>query len=208
MDTNYNDIVKYFDEKVVAFGSGPNAVDWNSTEAQEIRFFQLSKVLPNEGNEFFTICDFGCGLGALSDYLQKKYTTFRYTGVDVSQKMIGAAKKQHKFKENIGEFVCAHEVEDDYDYIVESGIFNARNDVSNERWLEYIIKTLKMFHEHSRKGFAFNCLTKYSDEERMKEYLYYADPCYLFDHCKRHYSRNVALLHDYDIYDFTILVRK
>ena len=38
--------------------------------------------------------------------------------------------------------------------------------------------------------------------------LYYADPCALFDYCKRSFSRNVALLHDYEIYDFTLLVRK
>ena len=38
--------------------------------------------------------------------------------------------------------------------------------------------------------------------------LYYADPCALFDYCKRNFSRNVALLHDYKIYDFTLIVRK
>lgn len=42
----------------------------------------------------------------------------------------------------------------------------------------------------------------------MKEHLYYADPAELFDHCKRNYSRNVALLHDYGLYEFTVLVRK
>jgi hypothetical protein len=48
----------------------------------------------------------------------------------------------------------------------------------------------------------------YSDPERMRAHLYYADPCRLFDHCKRRYSRHVALLHDYGLYEFTILVRK
>ena len=43
--------------------------------------------------------------------------------------------------------------------------------------------------------------------ERMRPDLYYADPCRLFDHCKRRYSRHVALLHDYGLYEFTILVR-
>jgi hypothetical protein len=57
-------------------------------------------------------------------------------------------------------------------------------------------------------GFAFNCLTAYSDAHKMQSYLYYADPCRLFDLCKRRYSRNVALLHDYGLYEFTILVRK
>ncbi|MFX7953370.1 class I SAM-dependent methyltransferase, partial [Acinetobacter baumannii] len=57
-------------------------------------------------------------------------------------------------------------------------------------------------------GFSFNCLTSYSDEDRKRDYLYYADPCQLFDLCKRRYSRQVALLHDYGLYEFTILVRK
>ena len=54
----------------------------------------------------------------------------------------------------------------------------------------------------------YNLLTKYSDKEFMQSYLYYADPCALFDLCKRRYSRHVALLHDYGLYEFTILVRK
>ena len=50
-------------------------------------------------------------------------------------------------------------------------------------------------------------LTTYSDAEKMRPDLYYGDPTFFFDHCKRNYSRNVALLHDYELYDFTILVR-
>jgi len=42
----------------------------------------------------------------------------------------------------------------------------------------------------------------------MKEELFYADPLYFFDLCKKNFSRNIALLHDYYEYDFTILVRK
>ena len=42
----------------------------------------------------------------------------------------------------------------------------------------------------------------------MRPYLYYADPLFLFDYCKKKYSKSVALLHDYGLYEFTILVRK
>jgi hypothetical protein len=59
-----------------------------------------------------------------------------------------------------------------------------------------------------RKGFAFNCLTSYSDPERMRDDLYYGDPCYYFDLCKRLYSPQVSLLHDYGLWEFTIIVRK
>ena len=43
--------------------------------------------------------------------------------------------------------------------------------------------------------------------DRMRDDLYYADPGFVFDHCKRRYSRHVALLHDYGLWEFTVLVR-
>jgi hypothetical protein len=94
------------------------------------------------------------------------------------------------------------------DYAVESGIFNIRLEYSYDEWTGYVIQTLQRMNSLSRKGFAFNMLTSYSDPPYMKPHLYYADPCYYFDYCKRHFSRNVALLHDYNLYDFTILVKK
>jgi hypothetical protein len=60
----------------------------------------------------------------------------------------------------------------------------------------------------SKKGFAFNILTGYSDPERQRADLYYADPLFFFDYCQKNFSRFVALLHDYPLYEFTILVKK
>ena len=42
----------------------------------------------------------------------------------------------------------------------------------------------------------------------MRGDLYYGDPRAFFDHCKRRFSKQVALLHDYGLYEFTIRVRK
>ena len=63
-------------------------------------------------------------------------------------------------------------------------------------------------NKFSLKGFAFNVLTKYSDKEYMQNNLYYADPLFLFDYCKRNFSQNVALLHDYELYEFTLIIKK
>ena len=35
-----------------------------------------------------------------------------------------------------------------------------------------------------------------------------ADPAFFFDWCKRNFSRHVSLLHDYGLYEFTLLTRK
>jgi hypothetical protein len=58
----------------------------------------------------------------------------------------------------------------------------------------------------SRRGFSFNMLTAYSDEDKKRPDLYYASPAGFFEYCRR-YSKRVALLHDYPLYEFTIIVR-
>jgi hypothetical protein len=204
----YDNIVKkvdkYYTNRFKEYRSGPLAVDWNSKEAQCIRFEQLSKVLSKNPDEIFSLCDFGCGLGDYQKYLRNDFPRMEYTGIDISAEIIDRAKQIG----GDGRFVCDSTIHSRFDYIVTSGIFNVRQDATDDEWNEYMLSTLSMFAEHSNKGFAFNCLTKYSDADRMQDYLYYADPLFLFDYCKTHFSRNVALLHDYDIYDFTILVRR
>ena len=64
-----------------------------------------------------------------------------------------------------------------------------------------------MLDRTSHLGFTFNSLTSHSAADKMRDYLYYADPYALFDLCKRRYSRHVASLLDYGLYEFTILVR-
>jgi hypothetical protein len=81
-------------------------------------------------------------------------------------------------------------------------------DTPNEEWSEYVVHTLGVLDRLGRLGFAFNMLTSYSDADRMRSDLYYGDPCRFFDYCKRNFSKQVALLHDYGLYEFTILVRK
>ena len=94
------------------------------------------------------------------------------------------------------------------DYSVASGIFSVKMEHNESEWLSYILATLEQMNEKSIRGFSFNMLTKYSDKEYMKDNLYYADPLFIFDYCKRNFSKQVALLHDYGLYEFTILVKK
>lgn len=199
-------VSEYYSQKLNEFGVTPKGVDWNSLESQLVRFRQLSKIIDASQDEF-SISDIGCGYGALFDYLLKQNKRFEYYGYDVSIDMINQAKDLHK---NLGHCQFIHESKCNtvVDYVIASGIFNVRLDVNVDEWRNYILSTLDMMNSHSRHGFAFNCLTSYSDQNCMKDYLFYADPLELFNYCKITYSKQVALLHDYDLYEFTILVRK
>jgi len=199
------EVAEYYSSKLAEHGESPRGVDWNGEESQVLRFEQLCKIVDTSSN--FSINDMGCGYGALYDFLAQRYESFSYSGIDVSESMIRAAERRYQDK-NQARFVCSSEPEQVADYGVASGIFNVRLGRSDDEWNSYLEATLDVLDHTSRFGFAFNCLTSYSDADKMRDYLYYADPCALFDLCKRRYSRNVALLHDCGLYEFTILVRK
>jgi|SRR6185503_2622757 len=204
-DSILSSVQEYYDEKIRTHGPTARGVDWNSPESQQLRFAQLLKLIDH--SEPFTLNDFGCGYGALVDFLQQGNYQFQYTGFDISPEMIATAEELHPSSSQI-EFVSQKEKLRPADYTVASGVFNVKLNTTGEEWKEYILTTLKTMNSLSRAGFAFNALTKYSDAEFMREDLYYSDPLFLFDHCKSKYSKFVALLHDYPLYEFTILVRK
>ena len=201
-----SEIAGYYSEKLAEYGDTPRGVDWNGEESQTIRFEQLCKVIDSKA-PCFTVNDLGCGYGALFDYLSARCSPSAYLGVDVSAEMVQAARSRNATN-STAQFVTASEPGIISDYGVASGIFNVRLKRTEAEWRDYVIATLDVLNRTSRLGFSFNCLTAYSEESKKRDYLYYADPGQLFDICKRRFSRQVALLHDYELYEFTILVRK
>lgn len=201
-DSILSQVKKYYSEKIRTHGPTARGVDWNSQESQQLRFTQLLKLIDHDGA--FTVNDFGCGYGALADYLKRNGYNFRYTGFDISPEMTASAKELNPDMDFIGDKAELREA----DYTLASGIFNVKLNTLDEDWTNYMMGVLDTINSLSKIGFAFNALTKYSDAEFMRGDLYYADPLFFFDHCKTRYSRFVALLHDYQLYEFTILVRK
>lgn len=196
-----NDVEAYYSGKLREHGVTPRGVDWNSELTQRVRFEQLMRVAPDDGP--FSLNDFGCGYGALLDDLKTQGADVEYRGFDISEDMVLAGRSRHPgvhFTAQLAELPPA-------DYTVASGIFNVALGVETGRWEGYIHETLHKMRALSTKGFAFNMLTSYSDEDRKRSDLHYASPTAYFDLCKREWSRNVALLHDYELYEFTIVVR-
>ena len=196
------EIGRYYSEKLAAHGASPRGVDWNSSASQLLRFTQLVRLC--EADARFSLNDIGCGYGALLDHLCGLGKECDYLGVDISEAMIAKAGALHPGCR----FAVGERAGRVADYSVASGIFSVRLSTGDDAWLAHILRTLDQLDAESRRGFAFNCLTRYSDPDLMREDLYYADPARLFDHCKTRFARNVTLLHDYGLYEFTMLVRK
>jgi SAM-dependent methyltransferase len=198
-------VERYYSGRFAEHGATAQGVDWNSPQSQELRFVQLLRVCDDPGRPF-TLNDYGCGYGALVPFLAAGGYDVRYRGFDLSASMLEHARRKHERLPNVA-FADREEDLERADYTVASGIFNVKLDTPVEEWQEYVLRTLDIVARLSARGFAFNMLTSYSDADRMRPDLYYGDPRLYFDHCKRQFSRHVALLHDYGLYEFTMIVR-
>ncbi len=197
-------VKNYYTHKLKTYGTTHRGVDWNSQVSQELRFEQL--LCRFDLMEPFSLNDFGCGYGALFEYLHQRYPQVDYQGVDLSSAMVDAARKRFEHYPQalfeVGDFMAPA------DYGVASGIFNVKLDQTEAEWESYILDCLIHLNDTSRKGFAFNILTSYSDADHLQSHLYYGNPGFYFDLAKQRFSRHVALLHDYGLYEFTVVVLK
>src|SRR5574340_538287 len=197
----------YFEQKIKEHGPVPEGVDFNGKAAQSVRFEQLTRII--DPSRHFSLIDYGCGYGAMLEHLRERGWDFTYWGYDELDAMISAARLKY------GESPGAHFTTDlsavpQCDYLVAGSIFNIKFDVPNDAWRDHTLTILRRMNGLCTRGLSFDILTSYSDPDRMalRPDLYFADPLFYFDFCKRSFALDVALLPDYGLYDFTILVRK
>ena len=195
----------YYEGKLRAHGATPAGVDWNSQESQELRFALLAHLWRDQADA--SILDYGCGYAALADYLRARGHRGSYIGFDVSEAMAEAAHARTAPLTDC-RVTAQRESLQPADYAVASGVFNVKQQADEDAWRGYMWETIADLAALGTRGFAFNALTSYSDADKRRPDLFYADPLQAFDRCKRTYSRFVTLLHDYPLYEFTIIVRR
>jgi SAM-dependent methyltransferase len=195
-----------YSENLERSGAVSTAVGWNTPESQALRFRKLTEVVERDGGSF-SVNDYGCGYGAHLDYLLAEgLRVTAYHGYDISEQMLDAARQGYtKFSGEL-DLRQGTTIQTIADYTFVSGTFNVRFESEEDEWKNYILERLREIDAHSRRGFSFNLLSTYVDWKQP--HLFYGDPLFWFDHCKSTYSRRVSLLHDYPLYEWTIVVRK
>lgn len=197
-------VADLYSENLEKLGSSSRAVGWPDEASHAQRFEKLTELLPDR-MDGLSLADLGCGYGALYKFLKASDRKPElYVGVEISEPMLAAAREE--LPADGVELVLGDQVPEDVDFTVASGIFNVRFDAEDAEWEAHVYDTLDAIDKRSRAGFAFNLLSTYVDYR--EPHLYYGDPRTFFDHCKRKYSPRVALLHDYPLYEWTMLIRK
>lgn len=196
-------VSRYYSARLEEFGTTARGVDWNGEASHELRHRQFLRLL---ASPTASVLDLGCGFGDFYRFLRANGHLGPFIGLDVSAGMIDAARELYGESADCLWKVGALQAER-ADYVVASGLLNVRGDVPVETWDEYILDLIDSLAAAAEQGFAFNVLSLSSDPARRRSDLYYANPAKLLELCIERYGRSVALLQDYGLYEFTILVR-
>jgi len=198
-------VAAYYSAKILEHGPIAKGVDWNDDAGQKLRFEVLSRLFGDVMRP--SIAQLGCGYGAFVDYCDEQGREINYVGYDISSDMVELARRRHAGRTNVRFELGAIPIAAS-EFCIASGIFNVKFEIPVEDWRKYVFATLDDMFEGSTRGFAFNCLTGLSDKHRMVDRLFYSDPGVMLDHCLGRYGRKATLVHDYRLFEFTVMVKK
>ncbi|MFN2613020.1 MAG: class I SAM-dependent methyltransferase [Solirubrobacterales bacterium] len=184
-------------------GASPRSVGWKDEFSQRLRFEKLALLLPAAPTDPITVNDLGCGYGSLFAFLDEMdgVELAAYYGYDISRAMLEEARQ---VADGRARLIHGSEPTEVADYSFACGPFNVKGATSDGAWQAHVHHSVLRLAELSRLGFAFNLLTTFVDYRQ--ENLFYADPCAYFEFCKREISPYVTLVHDYPLYEWTMLV--
>jgi len=199
-DKSEKDYVTQHENRLQRLGPSTNVV-WSSPEVQEFRFTELLKLGDFTDKK---ILDIGCGFGSFLDFIKEHgQIPERYVGIDLSEKMLDEARKQHP-----EEFFELRNVRIDpfdtdiFDYGIASGIF--ANDHNN--WDDHVIEILKSILNSCKLGIGVNFLHEHMNY--IGGGLHYDNPNRVVDMLEKALDAKIELLDHPEDNDFTLLIRK
>lgn len=189
-------IVEFHESLVDERGEGWVAF-WGSATSQSDRYQIFLRELPLAGSG---VLEVGCGFGDfLSFARERRALPRRYLGVDLSPRIVAAARRRHPEAEFAVLDVLRADPPFAPDFIIASGIMA----VDIPDYEAYVVAILRRFFALSSRGFALNFLSTCS--ERPDGRSRYVEPGWVLSQFQRHVDWRCRLLHDYRRNDFTLI---
>jgi hypothetical protein len=205
-DRPYERLVRFSESFFESHGDCYLGVGWTKCqEDADARYRVMLDLIPGEGDLPVTLLDFGCGASHLYEYLRTQpRSNIAYSGLDLSPRFLACSRR--KFPHLT--YYELDILEDDrlpmFDYIVMNGLFNAKCDLSFEDMLAYLQRLVRRVFANTRRGLAFNVMSKQVDWER--DDLFHLPFDLLASFLTREVSRHFVFRHDYGLYEYTTYV--
>lgn len=197
-------VTEYYTTAIERHGPTAKGVDWKDNVSHRLRQEQFLRLL--SGDLAASVLDLGCGYGDFLKVLRQAGHSGLYLGCDFSSAMIDAARQTFGDGPD-RRWIVGDDPTECCDFAIASGIFNVRRGADAPTWTRYVDTTIDKLACLGRRGFGFNMLSTSSDPDRRRDDLHYADPVAMLRSCLDRYGRHVAILQDYGLWEFTVLVR-
>ena len=195
-DIDYKYLLNRYNKYFEKYGFSRKSIGWGK-DNQFLRFKALTEDFTLNNS---SILDYGCGFCDLYYYLESNNIKCKYYGFDINRNFINQVKKTND-KINTKLILPNSKLTRNYDYIISSGLLNT----NIRHYKEFLNGIIKLFNNHSNKGFAINFLSDRCDV-KVKD-LMYNNPSDILEKVMI-YSNCVKLKHDYMPYEFSIIAYK
>lgn len=199
MSEQFDRIMVMYQESFHQHGDSPGAL-MTPKGRSNLRFRALDPFVQRPD---IKVLDYGCGLGYLWDYLQKKAPFINYTGVDMMPEFIETCRKKSWGNAHF-EVLGAHDpVSGKYDVVFASGVFNLRSDADEKRSREYVFRRLELLFNACGEVLVCDFLSNHVDY--MQPDGQHFSPAEIADFCLNKLSRRFMIRHDLLPYEFTLI---
>ena len=191
-----------YDAQIKDHGDSPETTHNQLVEIQNLRFERLLSNLDISSKA--SIHDIGCGICDMYHYLNKQKSNLVYSGTDIVPAMKELVNS--KYPELVYHIrdIIEDDIEETYDYVVLSGMFNLPGDIDHKTWKEFTRNMILSMYKMAKKGIAFNFLTQKADFYNPK--MFYESMEDVSDFCLKKMSRHLYIDHAYPLYECTFTV--
>lgn len=206
-DPKYRTIIDHYEACLARHGDTHLGVDWPNQRDADRRYHVMLEVI-REYDRGLTLLDFGCGASHLYPYLQRsRFAGMEYHGLDASPAF--CALSCYKYPQN--DYVCMDVISEpeklgEFDYIVMNGVFTEKRGLTFEEMFDYFKQVMRVVFPKTRRGLAFNVMSKAVDWER--DDLFHLPTDVLISFMVKELSRHFVIRHDYGLYEYTVYLYK
>lgn len=207
------DIVRqHYENTLATHGATVRGMDWEGGDPLVQRFHVMAELFSaalagaTNGSRL-KILDLGCGAGFFYDYLRLGGLIDRvdYTGIDISQGMVAAARHRHPGAAFEVRDVLEKPIEPvSYDFVVMNGILTVKASAGQDDMIGFAQALMMGAFAACRGGIAVNMMTKHVDWEKDRLFHYPLDAAQSF--FKQHLSRHTVFRHDYGLWEYTAYI--
>jgi SAM-dependent methyltransferase len=202
-DVNLSPTIEYYRSKLAEHGPGARGMDWKDQNSQQLRFEVIARHI--DFSRAPSILDVGCGSGGFLEHCRECGHEIDYLGIDVCPEMVAVCRGLHG--DQSARQATAGDLEawdEQYDYVIASGTFNAKLDAEEAEWQDYFHGSILAMFRVCRVAVIVNMMTSFVDYRYDR--LYYATPQEIATLAVTKMSRRFVIDHNYPLYEMTAAI--